>query len=125
MAHNEIRCNDGIARATQRAERAALRDTVSIIATNPNGAFLAPWWQSPAIAYWTRRPGVAGSSHQSLPGIVDTARFYLTDKNDEAAAILKKRRVTHVLADAAEREIETSAALLGIEPPATPLATSS
>lgn len=111
------------AHATQRAERAALRDIVSIIAADPHGAFLAPWWQSPAIAYWTRRPGVAGSSHQSLPGIVDTARFYLTDNPEEAAAILKKRRVTHVLADDAEREIETAASLLNIEPPATPLAT--
>ena len=110
-------------RATQHAERAALRDTVSIIAADPNAAFLAPWWQSPAIAYWTHRPGVAGSSHQSLPGIVDTARFYLTDKPEEAAAILKKRRVTHVLADDAEREIETAASLLGIESPPTPLAT--
>ncbi|MEO7319068.1 MAG: hypothetical protein ABIZ56_08785, partial [Chthoniobacteraceae bacterium] len=108
------------ARATQRAERTALRDTVTAIS---NGAFLAPWWQSPAIAYWTRRPGVAGSSHQSLPGIIETARFYLADKNEEAAAILKKRRVTWVLADDAEREIETSVALLGIESPATPLAT--
>lgn len=110
-------------RATQRAERAALRDTVSIITADPNAAFLAPWWQSPAIAYWTRRPGVAGSSHQSLPGIVDTARFYLTDQPEVAAAILKKRRVTYVLADDAEREIETSASLLGIEPPKAPLAT--
>lgn len=111
------------ARATQRAERAALRETVAAIAADPNGAFLAPWWQSPAIAYWTRRPGVAGSSHQSLSGIVDTARFFLAEHPAEAAAILKKRRVTWVLADDAERMFTTSAAILSIEPPATPFGT--
>ena len=101
-----------------RLEHAALRQTVSVM---HGGAFLAPWWQSPAIAYWTRLPGVAGSSHQSLPGIVDTARFYLTDKPEEGAAILKKRRVTWILADDAERMASTSASLLGIDSPATPL----
>ncbi len=101
-----------------RLEHAALRQTVSVM---HDGAFLAPWWQSPAIAYWTRLPGVAGSSHQSLPGIVDTARFYLTDKPEEAAAILKKRRVSWVIADDAERMTSTSASLLGIEPPSIPL----
>ena len=105
-------------RDMQRLERTALRQTVSVM---DDGAFLAPWWQSPAIAYWTRLPGVAGSSHQSLPGIADTARFFLTDKNEDAAAILKKRHVAWVLADDAERTTGTSAALLGIDPPATPL----
>ena len=106
----------------QRAERAALRRFASVIAASePNAAFLAPWWQSPAIAYWSRHPGVAGSSHQSLPGIVDTARFFLADKPEEAAAILKKRRVAWVLVDDAERMTSTSASLLGIEPPNTPL----
>ncbi len=108
--------------AVQRAERTALREIVSAITGDPAAAFLAPWWQSPAIAYWTGHPGVAGSSHQSLPGIVDTARFYLAEEPAEAAAILKKRRVAWVLADDAGRMIGTSAALLGIAPPATPLA---
>ncbi len=101
-----------------RLERTALRQTVSVM---HDGAFLAPWWQSPAIAYWTRLPGVAGSSHQSLPGIVDTARFFLTDTPEEAAAILKKRRIAWVLTDDAERMTGTSASLLGIDSPATPL----
>ena len=105
-------------RTMQRMEHAALRRIVSVM---DRGAFLAPWWQSPAIAYWTRLPGVAGSSHQSLPGIVDTARFYLAEKPEEGAAILKKRRVAWVLVDDAERMTSTSAALLGIEPSATPL----
>lgn len=101
-----------------RLERTALRQTVSAM---DRGAFIAPWWQSPAIAYWTGLPGVAGSSHQSLPGIVDTARFYLAETPETAAAILQKRRVAWVVADDAARMIGTSAALLAIAPPATPL----
>ena len=108
--------------AVQRAERTALRQTVGAMAGDSGGIFIAPWWQSPAIAYWTRHPGVAGSSHQSLPGIVDTARFYLAENLADAAAILKKRGVAWVLADDAERTTDTSAALFGIEPPAMPLA---
>ena len=104
--------------AMQRAERTALRRVVSVM---DRGAFLAPWWQSPAIAYWTRLPGVAGSSHQSLPGIVATARFYLAETPDDGAAIVKKRNVAWVLVDDAERMTTTSASLLGVEPPATPL----
>ena len=106
--------------AEQRAERTSLRQIVSAM---PGSAFIAPWWQSPAIAYWTRQPGVAGSSHQSLPGIVDTARFYLAEKPEDGAAILKKRRVAWVLADDAEHILDTSTALLGIESPASPIAT--
>ncbi len=63
------------------------------------GAFLAPWWVSPQIAYWSGQPGVAGTSHESLDGIYDSARFFLTDKPAEAAAILRERRVRYVLID--------------------------
>ena len=109
-------------RAEQRAERTALRETVSVLTGEARGGFIAPWWQSPAIAYWTRQPGVAGSSHQSLAGIVDTARFYLAENPATAAAILQKRRVAWVLADDAGRMTVTSAALLGLAPSSTPLA---
>ncbi len=84
--------------------------------------FLAPWWMSPALAYWSGQPGVAGSSHESLPGNVDSAHFYLAEKMDDAAAILRARSVRWVLADDASRTIGTSAALLGVASPVTPLA---
>ncbi len=61
--------------------------------------FLAPWWVSPQIAYWSGQPGVAGTSHQSLPGIVDTARFFLAQTPDEAAPILKARGVHWIVID--------------------------
>jgi hypothetical protein len=61
--------------------------------------FLAAWWVSPQIAYWSGQPGVAGTSHQSLPGIVDTARFLLAPTPDEAAPILKARGVRWIVLD--------------------------
>jgi hypothetical protein len=61
--------------------------------------FLAPWWASPQVAYWSGQPGVAGTSHQSLAGIVDTARFFLAEKPADAAAILRDRGVRYVIID--------------------------
>jgi hypothetical protein len=109
--------------AMQRAELAALRELVSATTGENAGPFLAPWWLSPSIAYWTRNPGVAGSSHQSLPGIVDSARFFLSSTPESAAAILRARRVRWVLADEPSRVIGTSATLLGVPAPAEALAT--
>jgi hypothetical protein len=108
-------------RAMRRTENVALREIVAPLRDTPGG-FIAPWWQSPAIAYWTRSFGVAGSSHESLPGIVETARFYLAEQFDDAAQILKKRRVSWVLADETTRTVGTSAALLGVEAPSNPIA---
>ncbi len=110
---------EGMARdraVMQRAELKALRDLVAVTTGEQAGPFLAPWWLSPAIAYWTRNPGVAGSSHQSLPGIVDTAHFFLSVKPDSAASILRKRPVRWVLADEPQRVIATSATLLAVKP---------
>jgi hypothetical protein len=106
----------------QRNELVALRECVAATAGAKAGPFLAPWWLSPPIAYWTGNPAVAGSSHESLPGIVDTARFYLSDDPAAAAAILRARKVRWVLADEPSREIGTSATLLGVPPPAEALA---
>ena len=110
-------------RNVKQAELISLRRlAVRVIGVN-RGAFLAPWWLSPEMAYWSRQPGVAGTSHESLPGIVDTARFYLSSDPGSAAAILRRRQVRWVLADEALREIDTSSVLLGVPSPAAPLAT--
>jgi hypothetical protein len=109
--------------AMQRAELTALRELVTATSGENAGPFLAPWWLSPSIAYWTRNPGVAGSSHQSLPGIVDTARFFLSSSPEAAASILRHRRVRWVVADDASRVIATSTTLLAIPPPVDAFAT--
>lgn len=108
--------------ALQRREMVQLRQFALAMRGPRQAPFLAPWWISPAIAYWSGQPGVAGSSHESLGGIVDSARFYLAEDAGQAAAILKARGVAWVLADEASRAIGTSVALLDVEPPALPLA---
>lgn len=105
------------ARAMQRVEKIALRDIAEIQAGRDPGPFLAPWWLSPALAYWTRQPGVAGSSHESLSGILDSARVYLAADAEAARPILEARRVKWILSDAPDRVIPTSATLLGVPPP--------
>ena len=86
------------------------------------GAILAPWWLAPVTAYWSGHPVVAGSSHESLPGIVDSARFFLTESPEEAAEIVRARRVRWVLAAEGERVTANSAALLGRPVPEQALA---
>ena len=103
-------------RHVKQAEEVALRELSDVAIGKHGGAFLASWWLSPAIAYWSRQPGVAGTSHESLPGIVDTARFFLSTDPAAAGAILKERSVRWVLADDASRAIETSSVLLGVTP---------
>ncbi len=48
-----------------------------------------PWWLSPALAYWSGQPAVAGSSHESLPGTVDADRFYLDRRRARSPLILR------------------------------------
>lgn len=110
-------------RNMKREELSALRDLSEKAIGAHGGAFLASWWLSPAIAYWSRQPGVAGTSHESLPGIVDSARFFLSSDPAAAAGILRQRQVRWVVADDDSHEIETSRVLLGIKPPEKPLAT--
>jgi hypothetical protein len=83
--------------------------------------FLAPWWLSPSIAYWSEQPGVAGSSHESLDGIDDTARFFISEDSQGAREILEKHRVAWVFAYDSERVAQNSAAILKDAVPPNPL----
>ena len=108
-------------RAEQREDMAALREVAAYIKrdTVENGVdpslrgVLAPWWLSPPLAYWSQQPAIAGSSHESLPGIVDVARFYLATDPRVAARILHERRARWVLAYEPSRVAATAAPLLG------------
>jgi len=101
------------ARREVRAEGPLLRNASASVS---NGSVLAPWWLSPAIAYWSGQTCVAGSSHQSLPGTADTARFYLSTDPASAKEILTRRKVAFVISDDPARLRETSAVILGIPP---------
>jgi len=102
-------------------EAALLAQTAEFLRTQPLGGVLAPWWISPALARQSGQPMVGGTSHQSLPGTIDTARFFLSDDDAVAAAQLRLRQVKYVVTDAPERVVSTSAALLGIPAPHDPL----
>lgn len=105
------------AHAVPRLEMIALREIAEAQGARKVGPFLAPWWLSPSIAYWSRQPGVAGSSHESLPGILDSARVWLAPDEATALPILHARQVAWVLVDAPERTVPTSATLLGVPRP--------
>ena len=65
---------------------------------------------------------MAGSSHQSISGNVDSARFYLAEDRAVAGEILKARRVAAVFGDEPGRVISTSRQILGTTASANPMA---
>jgi len=100
-------------RNEQIAEGWLLRDLASRIPPNSTGTILAPWWLSPALAYWSGIPCVAGSSHQSLPGTLDASRFYLSQSSAEGEEVLRKRKVQWVIVDDPDRTVTEAQSLLG------------
>ena len=102
-------------------EAALIEQTAQYLRAQPRGGVLAPWWISPALARQSGQPLVGGTSHQSLPGSADTARFFLATDDNEAKAILDKRQVFYIVTDDPERIIPTSAQLLGVDAPKNPL----
>ncbi|PYL07317.1 MAG: hypothetical protein DME33_10995 [Verrucomicrobia bacterium] len=108
-------------RVERRNEAVQLRDLARNLQSPEAHPFLAPWWLSPSIAYWSGQPGVAGSSHESLNGIEDSARFFLSEDLQKARKILQNHRITWVFAYDAERVAQNSAAVLNEPVPPHPL----
>ena len=100
-------------RAEKRLDHLALYDVAQQLRGGRRLPILAPWWQSPALAYWSGQPCVAGSSHESLPGTVDASRFYLSRDPAEAEAILSRRRVACVVVYDSDRVNAVSSTILG------------
>jgi hypothetical protein len=109
------------ARVERRNESAQLRELALSMQSPDVHPFLAPWWLSPSIAYWSGQPGVAGSSHESLNSIADSARFFLSEDLQEAIEILQNHRVAWVCAYDSDRVAQNSAAVLNQELPLHPL----
>lgn len=105
----------------KRVESAQIREVALTLTSSDLQPFLAPWWLSPSIAYWSGQPGVAGSSHESLKGIEDSARFFLSDDQKQARSILYKNNVAWVFAYDSQRVRQNSAAVLNEAVPAGPL----
>lgn len=108
-------------RVELRNESLQIRDLALNLQSPESRPFLAPWWLSPSIAYWSGQPGVAGSSHESLSGIEDSARFFLCEDLQKAREILKKRKAAWVFAYDSERVAQNSAAVLNQPLPPHPL----
>ena len=108
-------------RVERRIESAQIRDLSLSLRSPEMHPFLAPWWLSPSIAYWSGQPGVAGSSHESLNGIEESARFFLSEDLQKAREILEKRHVAWVLAYDSDRVAQNSAAILNEPLPPQPL----
>ena len=82
------------------------------IAAQCDGPFMAPWWFSPALSYWSRQAGVGGSSHESIEGLVESARFFGMQKTEEVMQILKRHNVSFVIVYDADRVAQNSAQIL-------------
>ena len=106
-------------RIERRRDNLGLFEVAQQIRGSHRLPILAPWWQSPALAYWSGQPCVAGSSHESLAGIVASARFYLSTDPAAAADLLVQRKVTCVVAYEPARVLATSNAVLN---PSAPVA---
>jgi hypothetical protein len=100
-------------RIEQRNESVQLRDLALNLQSPEMCPFLAPWWLSPSIAYWSGQPAMAGSSHESLPGIADSARFFLAEDWRTAREILENHKMIWVIAYDFERVAQNSSAILG------------
>ncbi len=74
---------------------------------------LCAYWLAPRLAWWSHLPAVGGVSHQSLPGILDSTRFFAETAWPEALKLAEKRQVRWIVADAPERLRETGEILLG------------
>ena len=101
------------AQIEHRNESKQLRELTITIRSDQTRAFLAPWWLSPSISYWSNQPGIAGSSHEALDGTSDSARFFLTEDVQQAREILRNRRVDWVFVCDWDRIGPNSADLLG------------
>jgi hypothetical protein len=115
---NEAQLADRVA---QRNESEQLREMALNLQSSENHPFLAPWWLSPEIAYWSNQPGVAGSSHESLPGIEDSARFFVSQDWGTARKVLENHKVAWVIAYDSQRTAQNSGQILGTAVPQQPV----
>jgi len=107
-------------RLERRIESAQIRDLALSLRSPEEHPFLAPWWLSPSVAYWSGQPGVAGSSHEGIKGIEESARFFLSENLQQAHEILDKSHVAWVFAYDSDRVAQNSAAILNEPLPPRP-----
>lgn len=107
------------ARVETVADQVALHDAAIRLKGLPLHGVMAPWWFSPAIVWWAGQPCVAGTSHQSLPGIVDASEFFLSE--GDGRDILQRRQAGYIVAYEPERVVSNAARILTRQAPSKPL----
>jgi hypothetical protein len=108
------------ARVENIADAVALRGAALSLRDRPVGGVVAPWWFCPAIVWWSGQTCVGGTSHQSLPGIVEACEFYLGEVPDPE--FLQKRKVLYILVYEPDRLISNSEQILGRPATGLPIA---
>jgi hypothetical protein len=94
-------------------ESQQLRSAAVALQVRDGDGILAPWWLTPQLVYWSGKNGVAGSSHESLAGTLDTARFFTSQDEEEAKSILRARHADFVVVCDADRLLDNSYTVLG------------
>jgi hypothetical protein len=94
-------------------ESQQLREAAEAIKSLEGDGVLGPWWLTPQLVYWSGKSGVAGTSHESLAGIVATARFFVAQDDAEARSVLRERHPDFVVVCDADRLLDNSYTLLG------------
>ena len=97
----------------RRAETKIEQFELRAISSQIDGPFIAPWWFSPAVSYWSRQAGVGGSSHESIQGIVEIAKFFGAQDAEEAMQIIDRHNVIWIVSYDADRVAQNSAQILG------------
>lgn len=90
-----------------------LRQAAVFIGDKAPGGILAAWWYSPQLVYWSGQPAVAGTAHEGMAGIVDSARFFSTTDPKVAEAICNERSVETVVVTNPYNIIVNSVHILG------------
>lgn len=83
-------------------------------AIGSEGGVLAPWWISPPLLYFSGAPIVASSSHESIAGNIDAARFFADPDWRNCREILDRRKVRWVVTDHPGRVLSQAIRLLGM-----------
>ena len=101
----------------RRAETKIEQFELRAISSQIDGPFIAPWWFSPAVSYWSRQAGVGGSSHESIQGIVEIAKFFEAQDAEEAMQVIDRHNVIWIVSYDADRVAQNSAQILGTPVP--------
>jgi hypothetical protein len=113
--------SDYVRRVQQRNESVQLHELALAMQSSERRPFLAQWWLSPEIAYWSVQPGVAGSSHESMDGVAESARFFVSEDWETARKILENHTVAWVIVYDCARAAENSAEILSLAMPQHPI----